>query len=50
MPLPKHKEQPRQEQLQLELPDYSQAYLEWKRKQEQKKEANEETVVIIDIY
>lgn len=44
---PKHKEP---QQIQLELPDYSQVYWEWKRKQDQKKEDTQETVVIIDIY
>ena len=36
-------------QIQLELPDYSQIYFEWKQKQE-KEEKKEETVIIIDIY
>ena len=44
---PKHKEP---QQIQLELPDYSQAYLEWKRKQDQAEKEKDETVVIIDIY
>ncbi len=35
------------QQIQLELPDYSQAYYEWLKKQESKEE---ETVVIIDLY
>ena len=49
MELPKRKEQP--QQIQLELPDYSQAYYEWKRKKEQNsREEPSETVVIIDIY
>lgn len=48
MNLPKPSKEP--QQIQLELPDYSQAYLEWKRKQEQKDEQKDETVVIIDIY
>lgn len=48
MQLPKKQQEPHQ--IQLELPDYSQAYLEWKRKQEQKDEQKDETVVIIDIY
>lgn len=34
------------QQIQLELPDYSQMYYEWLKKQESK----EETVVIIDLY
>lgn len=48
MNLPK-KEQP--QQIQLELPDYSQAYYEYinKKQKEQEQEKNE-TVVIIDIY
>jgi hypothetical protein len=48
MNLPKRDEQP--QQIQLELPDYSQAYWEWKRKQEQKESEINGTVVIIDIY
>lgn len=36
-------------QIQLELPDYSQIYYEWKKKQDEK-ETKEENVVIIDIY
>lgn len=48
MNLPIKNEQP--QQIQLELPDYSQAYWDWKRKQEQKEQEKDETVVIIDIY
>ena len=49
MQLPKQQEQP--QQIQLELPDYSQAYYEWIRKKHQEnKDTKEETVVIIDIY
>ena len=49
MQLPKRKEQP--QQIQLELPDYSQVYWEWKRKKDSESEQNnQETVVIIDIY
>ena len=49
MQLPKRKEQP--QQIQLELPDYTQVYWEWKRKQDrQKQEEVQESVVIIDIY
>ena len=40
----KQKELP---QIQRELPDYSQMYYEWKKKQE--KEVKDETVIIIDI-
>ena len=47
MNLPKPSNEP---QIQLELPDYSQAYWEWKHKQEQKEQEKSETVVIIDIY
>lgn len=48
MNLPK-KEQP--QQIQLELPDYSQAYYEWiNKKQKQEEQKTDETVVIIDIY
>lgn len=36
-------------QIQLELPDYSQMYYKWKKKQDEK-ETKEENVVIIDIY
>jgi hypothetical protein len=35
------------QQIQLELPDYSQAYYEWLKKQESKEE---ETVIVIDLY
>ena len=46
---PKREEQP--QQIQLELPDYSQVYWEWKHKQDSKKdEEAQESVVIIDIY
>jgi len=44
---PKRKEP---QQIQLELPDYSQAYWDWKRKQDQTEKEKDETVVIIDIY
>lgn len=44
---PEKKEQPLQ--IQLELPDYSQAYYDYVQKKEKDKEA-EETVAIIDIY
>ena len=41
---------PRQEeQLQLELPDYSEAYYRWLEKQKNE-EQQCETVIIIDIY
>jgi len=37
--------------IQLELPDYSQIYYEWKKKKdEENKSLSDETVVIIDIY
>ena len=45
---PLQKEQPAQ--IQLELPDYSYAYEEWLRKQELKKEEQNSSVIIIDIY
>lgn len=48
MILPKDKEQP--QQIQLELPDYSQAYYEYMRKKQREEDKKEETVVIIDIY
>lgn len=35
------------QQLQLELPDYSEEYYEWKKKQEIKQKI--ETVIVIDI-
>lgn len=40
------------QQIQLELPDYSQMYWEWmkQKKEEEKKNENSETVIIIDIY
>jgi len=37
------------QQLQLELPDYSEAYQRWFEKQKNK-EAEQETVVVIDLY
>ena len=37
------------QQIGLELPDYSQAYLKWKEKIE-KENKEEENIVIIDIY
>lgn len=39
------------QQIQLELPDYSQMYWEWTKKkiEEEKNSKNEETVIIIDI-
>jgi hypothetical protein len=43
---------PRQEgerQLQLELPDYSEAYERWIEKQKVE-ESKQETVIVIDIY
>ncbi len=45
---PLQKEQPAQ--IQLELPDYSYAYEEWKRKQESHKSQEDSSVIIIDIY
>jgi hypothetical protein len=45
---PNHKEQP--QQIQLELPDYSQAYYEYVRKKREEEDKNNETIVIIDIY
>jgi hypothetical protein len=36
-------------QLQLELPDYSEAYQRWIEKQK-KEEAEQETVIVIDLY
>lgn len=49
MNLPKKENEP--QQIQLELPDYSQMYYEWLRKKEQEKpQTLDETVVIIDIY
>jgi hypothetical protein len=48
MKIPLHKEQPAQ--IQLELPDYSYAYEEWLRNQESKKEQDNSSLIIIDIY
>jgi hypothetical protein len=45
---PLQKQQPAQ--IQLELPDYSYAYEQWKRKQESLKREEDSNVIIIDIY
>lgn len=36
------------QQIQLQIPDYSDEYYEWKKKQEKKEK--QETVIVIDIY
>jgi hypothetical protein len=48
MNLPKREES--QKQIQIELPDYSQAYYEYMQKKKEQESKKEETVVIIDIY
>jgi len=45
---PLQKEQP--VQIQLELPDYSYAYEQWKKKQEPFNSEEQSSVIIIDIY
>ena len=45
---PLQKEQPTQ--IQLELPDYSYAYEQWKKNQESLKSEEDNSVIIIDIY
>jgi hypothetical protein len=45
--IPPPKEQP--QQIQLELPDLSEAYYRWKLEQDKLKKP-EETVIVIDLY
>lgn len=45
------KEQESDNRIQLEIPDYSAEYEEWRKKKEQEQRDNEpQTVIIIDIY
>lgn len=47
----KQEQHERQQQIQLEIPDYTAEYIEWKRRNELNKgDQEQETVVIIDIY